>query len=401
MAWNNNWDSSWNESWADFWQHDSGYAHDYPSWNSYQSYSGSKGRDGKGKAGKGKGKGAKGKAGKGVKSDGKSHGNSHSPGGPYLCIKCGDASHFTKDCQCPYNRAYYSYMKETIEKSRIALERESTELCVQERLFSKNSIAKKNSRYEGSFDPKESVLTTGWDPATAPADLITFAQSRSRGFRGTISFTRKDSVFIFVTVIFVFKTKSYAHAFTNHVNEHASGNSWSYGEPVLAWIPKKGTIESIVGGVDASRDISIQEWAKSQNSSSEESGNESNDNDKQARRKKAKIKQAEEDASSSSSSHEGSLVGRCLSLLIKSFSELSSNLEVWNMQECKQRFTTACDSAASDPMEWCGAEQDMVNMYTEIPTPPCARRCSLCADQGPGSPTLPPPDFVVRCVEKC
>ena len=265
MAWNNNWDSSWNESWADFWQHDSGYAHDYPSWNSYQSYSGSKGRDGKGKAGKGKGKGAKGKAGKGVKSDGKSHGNSHSPGGPYLCIKCGDASHFTKDCQCPYNRAYYSYMKETIEKSRIALERESTELCVQERLFSKKSIAKKNSRYEGSFDPKESVLTTGWDPATAPADLITFAQSRSRGFRGTISFTRKDSVFIFVTVIFVFKTKSYAHAFTNHVNEHASGNSWSYGEPVLAWIPKKGTIESIVGGVDASRDISIQEWAKSQN----------------------------------------------------------------------------------------------------------------------------------------
>ena len=69
------------------------------------------------------------------------------------------------------------------------------------------------------------------------------------------------------------------------------------------------------------------------------------------------------------SSHEGSLVGRCLSLLIKSFSELWSNLEVWNMQECKQRFTTACDSAASDPMESCGAEPDMVIMYTEIPTP--------------------------------
>ena len=33
------------------------------------------------------------------------------------------------------------------------------------------------------------------------------------------------------------------------------------------------------------------------------------------------------------SSHSGSLVGRCLSLLIKSFSELSSSLEVWNMQE--------------------------------------------------------------------
>ena len=69
------------------------------------------------------------------------------------------------------------------------------------------------------------------------------------------------------------------------------------------------------------------------------------------------------------SSHEGSLVGRCLSLLIKSFSELSSNLDVWNMQECKQRFSTACDSAASDPMEWCGSELDMVNMYTEIHSP--------------------------------
>ena len=69
------------------------------------------------------------------------------------------------------------------------------------------------------------------------------------------------------------------------------------------------------------------------------------------------------------SSNEGSLVGRCLSLLIKSFSELSSNLEVWNMQECKQRFTYACDLAANDPMKWCRAESDIVNMYTEIPTP--------------------------------
>ena len=70
------------------------------------------------------------------------------------------------------------------------------------------------------------------------------------------------------------------------------------------------------------------------------------------------------------SSHEGSLVGRCLSLLIKSFSELSSNLAVCNMQGCKQRFTYACDQAADDPIELCGAESDMVNIYTEIPTPP-------------------------------
>ena len=69
------------------------------------------------------------------------------------------------------------------------------------------------------------------------------------------------------------------------------------------------------------------------------------------------------------SSHEVLLVGRCLSLLIKSFPELSSNLQVWNMQECKLRFTTACDLAANDPMEWCGAELDMVNMFTEILTP--------------------------------
>ena len=62
------------------------------------------------------------------------------------------------------------------------------------------------------------------------------------------------------------------------------------------------------------------------------------------------------------SSDEGPVVGRCLSLLIKSFSELSSNFEVWNMQECKQRFTHACDLAANDPLEWCGAELDMVNM---------------------------------------
>ena len=69
------------------------------------------------------------------------------------------------------------------------------------------------------------------------------------------------------------------------------------------------------------------------------------------------------------SSNEGSLVGRCLSLLTQSFSELSSNLEVWNMRECKQRFTNACDLAANDPTEWCKVELDMVNMHTAIPTP--------------------------------
>ena len=39
------------------------------------------------------------------------------------------------------------------------------------------------------------------------------------------------------------------------------------------------------------------------------------------------------------------------------------------MQNSKHRFSTACYSAASDPMKWCGAQLDMVDMYTEIPTP--------------------------------
>ena len=81
-------------------------------------------------------------SGKGGKSDGKGHGNLHSLGGPYLCIKCGDMPHFMKDCQCLYNRAYSSYVKKMIDKSRIALESESTELCVQERLFGKKSVSK-------------------------------------------------------------------------------------------------------------------------------------------------------------------------------------------------------------------------------------------------------------------
>ena len=186
-------------------------------------------------------------------------------------------------------------MKEMIDKSRIVLERESTELCMQQRLFVEKSVAKKHSRYEGSFYRKELVLTTGWDPATAPADLIAFATSRSRGFRGAIPFSSKDSVFIFGTVIFVLKTKSYANAFANHVNEHASGSSWTYGELVVAWIPKKASIESIVAGVDAFDDISIQQWAKSQNSSTDESENVSNDKEKQTRRRKTTKKRAGHD----------------------------------------------------------------------------------------------------------
>ena len=70
---------------------------------------------------------------------------------------------------------------------------------------------------------------------------------------------------------------------------------------------KKGTIESIVDGVDPSRDISIQECAKSQNSSSDESENGSNDNDKRARRKKTKPKRAEDDTSSGSDDSHGDI----------------------------------------------------------------------------------------------
>ena len=178
---------------------------------------------------------------------------------------------------------------------------------MQERLFGKKSVAKKHSRYEGSFNPKESVLTTGSDPATAPADLTAFATSAYRGFCGAIPSTRKDSVLIFFTVIFAFKTNSYANAFANHVNEQASGKSWSYGEPVLARICKRGTIESDVAGVDASRDISIQEWAKSQNSSSDESANGSNDNDKRTRRKKTKRNHAGDDTQSESDDDHGDI----------------------------------------------------------------------------------------------
>ena len=109
-----------------------------------------------------------------------------------------------------------------------------------------------------------------------------------------------SSVICLLLCLFVFKMKSYAKAFANHVNEHDPGSSWYYAEPVLAWIPKKGIIDFIVAGVGASRDISIQEWAKSQTSSSNESGSGSNDNEKQTGRKKAQKKRAENDTPSES-----------------------------------------------------------------------------------------------------
>ena len=190
------------------------------------------------------------------------------------------------------------------------------------------SFAKKHSRYEGSFDSKGWVLTRGWDPATPLANLIALAPSRSRGRRGAISFTHKDSVFCFVAVIFVFNTTSHAHAFPNHMNEHISGNSWSYVELVLVWIPKKGTIESIVAGVDASRDITIQGWAKSRNSSSEELRNESNDNAKKARRKKTKEKQADKTASSSARDEDHFETSRKKTLKRKHCASLSESKEL-------------------------------------------------------------------------
>ena len=286
MSWNSNWYSysanhderSWDRPWNSH--------RDYPSWTGANSYSGGKGKS----KGKGKGKGAKGKGGKG--KDGKGYGkNTPSSGGPYICMKCGDPSNFTKECQAPYNRVYYNYMREVTDEARLALERESSELLVQERLFGKTSVAKKYSVYKGPFDPKESVLTTGWDTATTPANLAKFAETRFRGFRGVVPFMCTNSVFIFTTVLFVFKSKKHAETYANAVNEHAASKAWTTGEPALAWIPKKPTVDAFHAGVDATTDASIQDWAKAQHKASSSSSDESTRSgevyDKNSKRKKS------------------------------------------------------------------------------------------------------------------
>ena len=267
MLWNSNWYSysanhhvrSWDTSWN--------FYRDYPSWSVANSYSG-----GKGKA-KDTGKGAKGKGGKG--KDGKGYGkNTPSSGGSCICIKCWDGSHFTKDCQAPYNRMYYNYMREVTDKARLALEGESSELLVRERLFGKTFVAKIHCVYKGSFHQNESVLTTGWDTATTPANLAKFAETRSRGFRGVVCFMCADSVFIFTTVLFVLKSIKHSQSYGNTVNEHVASEAWTTGEPFLAWIPKKPPVDAIHAGVDAITDASIEDWAKAQyedsSSSSEE-----------------------------------------------------------------------------------------------------------------------------------
>ena len=68
------------------------------------------------------------------------------------------------------------------------------------------------------------------------------------------------------------------------------------------------------------------------------------------------------------SANAGHLVGRCLSLVICARLDMPDNLEIWNMQGCRDMFVRACDASARDRHEWCGAELDMVNTYTEIPT---------------------------------
>ena len=55
--------------------------------------------------------------------------------------------------------------------ARLALERKSSELLVQKRHFGRKFVAKKQSAYKGSFDPKKTVLTTGWAPPQHPQTL--------------------------------------------------------------------------------------------------------------------------------------------------------------------------------------------------------------------------------------
>ena len=129
--------------------------------------------------------------------------------------------------------------------------------------------------YKGSFDPKESVLTTRWDTATTLANLAKFAETRSRGSLGVVPFLRTDSFFIFTTVLSVCKSKKHAQTYANAVKEHAASEAWTTGVPVLAWIPKKPMVDAIHAGVDARADASIRDWAKAQHGASSLSSDES------------------------------------------------------------------------------------------------------------------------------
>ena len=68
------------------------------------------------------------------------------------------------------------------------------------------------------------------------------------------------------------------------------------------------------------------------------------------------------------SANEGHLVGRYPSVVISALSDTPDHLKTWNMQGCRDIFRRASDAFAQDTHEWCWAELDMVNIYTEIPT---------------------------------
>ena len=68
------------------------------------------------------------------------------------------------------------------------------------------------------------------------------------------------------------------------------------------------------------------------------------------------------------SANEGPLAGCYLSVIIAARSDMRNNLEILNMQGCRDIFMQACDASAQDTHEWCGAELHMVNMYKEIPS---------------------------------
>ena len=170
------------------------------------------------------------------------------------------------------------------------LSRLADNVFVHERLFGWSKKCKPTNLWSKQVHKKSGVVTSGWNPLTRHSKLLAYWNDASKHVLGIIPFTKPNSIFFYLTCVYVFDNPSHANSFASWFNE----NSYTKNEngPCFAFIGSMDDVENIRLGLepDSHNALSVAFWASKKLSddfnSSSSSSNESTKGKKT--RKKAK-----------------------------------------------------------------------------------------------------------------
>ena len=94
-------------------------------------------------------------------------------------------------------------------------EKEATDVAVHERVFGLSKKCKPTKLWCKAVQKKCGVVTSSWNPLTAHSTLLAHGNDASKHVLGIISFMKPNSIFVYLTCVYVFDKPSHANCFAS------------------------------------------------------------------------------------------------------------------------------------------------------------------------------------------